>query len=106
MPSLATIAWLAGYLEGEGCFHLDTSRRRPVITVRSTDEDVIKRVAALWGTNVHYYDNRPGSLGKKRIFGTQTRGARGGGWMMTLYAFLGTRRRAKVREVLSGWRKS
>lgn len=43
------IYWLAGLLEGEGCFHLDRIRGTPVPTIRvkMTDRDVVQKVAAV-----------------------------------------------------------
>ena len=37
--TIREIEWLAGLLEGEGCFSFD---RRPVIQVQMTDEDVVR----------------------------------------------------------------
>lgn len=42
------IAWLAGLLEGEGCFSTP-AHRGPFVTVKMTDRDIIDRVAVLWG---------------------------------------------------------
>jgi hypothetical protein len=52
------IAWLAGLLEGEGCFHLKTRGPvkkdgtryiGPVVDVNMTDEDVIRKLRDITG---------------------------------------------------------
>lgn len=46
----ADAAWLAGLLEGEGCFDWNgSSNRYPRIRVEMRDEDVVQRVKALCG---------------------------------------------------------
>lgn len=48
------IAWLAGYLEGEGCFG-KVKDKYPSIRVSATDEDDIEKVARLWMLNRQPY---------------------------------------------------
>ena len=50
------VAWLAGLLEGEGCFHLRKEDDRPLIKLNMTDRDVIERAARLMGAT---YSFRP-----------------------------------------------
>lgn len=47
----ADAAWLAGLLDGEGCF--DAPRNNPRIRVKMSDHDVVMRAAALMGASVH-----------------------------------------------------
>src|SRR5262245_20148534 len=42
--------WLAGLLEGEGAFMVTKQGQQPRPVVSMTDEDVIARVAEMWGT--------------------------------------------------------
>lgn len=42
-------AWLAGILDGEGCFTYSNGGKNPVVTVAMSDFDVIERVAAVTG---------------------------------------------------------
>ena len=46
--------WLAGLLEGEGSFHPGppSAPRYPVVALAMTDEDVVTRVATMFGRNV------------------------------------------------------
>jgi hypothetical protein len=45
------IAWLAGLIEGEGCFSR-SKRGVPEIEIAMTDEDVIRRAAILMNSSV------------------------------------------------------
>jgi hypothetical protein len=95
------IAWLTGLLEGEGSFVM--SCRAITIALSMTDRDVVERAASLLGGRV--YD---GSLGRLRgcrkpQFRTYLKGPGAAAWMMTMYAWLGERRRGQVRQALLKW---
>ena len=98
--TLLELAWLAGIVEGEGCFCFD--KRCIKIAVAMTDQDVMERVGRLFGVPVTARGPYP--PGKKRVYGIQLYSNRAAGWMMTLYPFLGLRRSAKVRELLAIWK--
>ena len=88
--------WLAGYLEGEGCFYYGGSRKYPTlrITVESTDLDVISRVASMFNRAIcGPKKHNPG----QDTYYTAIAGAPSAGWMMTLYPMLSTRRKSKIR---------
>ena len=89
------IIWLAGLLEGEGCFRLKEGKY-PVITLGMTDEDVVVRVASLTKRKVSHYRN---------VYDTRVYGARAISWMMTLYPYLGKRRRSMVASIIKFWRE-
>jgi len=94
--------WLAGIIEGEGCFSLNG--KSPVILVEMTDLDIIERVRALMAPHVILYTiTHPGS---KNSFKFQLCGTKANGWMMMLYPILGIRRRAKIREILTVWKNT
>jgi hypothetical protein len=44
------LAWLAGLLEGEGCFHFT---RTAYVVISMTDEDIIERAASLMNSKWH-----------------------------------------------------
>jgi hypothetical protein len=100
MRDMKDIAWLAGLLEGEGCFR--THKNCPGLTVNMTDEDVIARAAKVLGypKPTVPYIQRPG---RKPIWCLSLHGKHAIAWMMTLYTFMGTRRRAKIREIIVAW---
>ena len=99
MLNTRDIAWLAGLIEGEGCF---TKCRESIrISIAMTDKDVIQRVADMWKSPVGVWTHREGC---KIPYNTIVCGNSAAGWMMTLYPFLSERRRARVRELLAIWR--
>ena len=96
------IHWLAGLLEGEGCFYFH--RHQALVQLKMTDLDVVQRVANLFGSPVH--EDRSSSRRNPKhsiCFSTTTNS--GAGWMMMLYPLLGIRRREKIHRVLDSWRK-
>lgn len=94
------IAWLAGLIEGEG--NISVNGRSITIRVKMTDQDVIARASELLAGKVYSSkvprDRRPQWL-------TQVKGATAAGWAMTLYPWLGRRRRQQVRDALAHWRR-
>lgn len=109
MISTKEIAWLAGLLEGEGCFvwtpynnNGDKERGRPRIILTICDKDVIQRARNLMGVGREIYvDDREGRKSAYQLYLTGTDAA---AWMMTLYTLLGERRRSQIRDVLKKWR--
>ena len=98
------VAWLAGLLEGEGYFAVQgSSIGSPIIQLLMTDRDVVDRVAAVFQTNVNTVKRYEG---RKQAYRVNAYGSRAAGLIMTIYPFLGARRRAKVKEVLAGWKAS
>lgn len=98
--SVNDIHWLAGIVEGEGCVSLagpKGPRRYPQLSIEMTDIDIITRVATLLGARV---SKRTRKLPCKDLYRTSSCGRRGARWLMILYSLLGSRRRARIREVL------
>jgi hypothetical protein len=104
--STRDIMWLAGLLEGEGCFrwNVDTAH----ISLRMSDRDVVERAHRLLGATqgivVQEPERKPGINSKRTMYRVQICGKRAMGWMMTLYPLMGERRRAKIRDVIATWR--
>lgn len=91
------IAWLAGILEGEGCF--DFANGHPRIKVKMTDEDIVTRVAKLFN-RVHNGGAYNTKSWHKIVYETSCRGPWAIGWMQTIYPFMGNRRREKIRSII------
>jgi hypothetical protein len=104
MISQREMAWLAGLIEGEGCFGWNKSNFGS-ITIGMSDRDVIERAAVILGKTekIHERTLRSGAIGKKPLFYVRVTGTRAIGWMMTLYSFMGQRRQEKIRAVLATW---
>jgi hypothetical protein len=102
MVSIKDIAWLAGLAEGECCLTLHR-KLYPQIQLAMADEDVIRRAAALFGVATTYC-YPPTLRGYKPVYRCYVNGTKAVGWMMTLYSFMGERRKSKIREILNFWR--
>mgnify|MGYP004417317377 CR=1 FL=1 len=90
------IAWLAGLLEGEGCFSFSG---KPRIQLIMTDRDTVEWAATLMNVRCTgpYARKQPNRL---VVYQTIACGRRAAGWMMTVLPLLGSRRAKKVVEVL------
>lgn len=101
------LLWLAGYLEGEGCFLLRARWRgkehptggSPGVIVHAVDEDVIARAAALMRTKCRR-ETRPTTTGKA-VFCASVGGDPAIALMNKLLPFMGQRRSAKIKEILA-----
>ena len=93
MISLSEIAWLAGLLEGEGCF---TFSKGPDVVLKMTDKDVVERAASLMGAKVIARD--PKNIKWKRTYCASIHGYQAIAWMLTIYPFMGERRKEKIIE--------
>jgi hypothetical protein len=99
-----TLGWLAGLLEGEGCFYIHG--HLAAIRLNMTDRDVVARAAELWGTNVRTEqrtktNHRP--LHYKPLHCTSIAGPPAIQWMLRLRHLMGSRRRSKIEQVIREW---
>lgn len=105
MKTIKELAWLGGLLEGEAAFM--TRNGCAKIGLQMTDLDTLQKAAAILGVPVGAYSRKPkGKATYKPVWHLAVHGVRAISWMMTLYQFLGDRRQAKVREILTAWRTS
>lgn len=89
--------WLAGLLEGEGCFRFSDSNS-PVVTVHMTDRDVVGRASLLLGGTLRGPYTREGN--RKPQWKVTICGDRAMTMMRTLCPLMGSRRAAKITEIL------
>lgn len=108
--STEDIYWLAGFLEGEGCFHLRSNRlgqkRYPSVTFTTTDKDVAGHALEILGLGTcktRPDKRKPQYKDIYRVDVSNTGHAIA--WMMTLYSLMGERRREKIREIISLWKE-
>jgi hypothetical protein len=106
MNHLAEIApyelyWLAGLLEGEGCFsaRLNGGFRDILVTVQMTDRDVVEKVQRLTGIGTVGVkrDKRPN---RKTLYEWYATGANAYQLMQRLLPLMGERRAAKITELI------
>ena len=94
LTGVKDIIWLAGLLEGEGCFMLK-NEKYPRIVLGMTDEDIIVRAATLMKSRIYLSGN---------MYRVQVDGVKAVAWMMTLYTLLGKRRRESISKVIKIWK--
>jgi hypothetical protein len=93
------LAWLAGLLEGEGCFSNRADRNCPVIEVKMTDLDVINRVAEMFGRTAWLIPAQ--RKGYQDQYRTKIQGEPARELMRKLLPMMGERRSARIQELLS-----
>jgi hypothetical protein len=96
-----TLYWLAGLLEGEGSFRAPSpsSPNQVVISVQMTDEDIIARVAACFGTKYQFY--RAKKAHHKDSYIARLKGSRAIEMMKLLYPLMGKRRQAQIDRAIN-----
>lgn len=99
--SVKSIAWLAGILEGEGCFQLSGEGKSPKITLEMTDEDVVAKVSKMFKQKYNFTPSKDGYKSKYRVV---ICGSKAVEWMFTLYSLMGNRRQSKILELIKGWK--
>lgn len=113
MLSACDLGWIAGIVEGEGCFAYSWGsaearlHRRNIgsvhLKIAMTDRDVMERLRVLMGAPRELY-----MMPRKAHYKTQYRvdftGRRAIEWAFTLYPLLGERRRAKIRQLVAQWK--
>jgi hypothetical protein len=103
MRTQRDIAWLAGLFEGEASFLFRNGSAR--IQMQMTDRDVVERSASVLGARMSDYVRQPkGKTTYKKVYTLGVHGALAVSWMMTIYSYMGERRKSKIRDVLLGWR--
>jgi len=90
------VAWLAGLLEGEGCFGY---YRGPTVKLEMTDRDVIERAHPWFSGTVRSYDRR----GMQTTYTVQVYGQRAIDLMLKVRPYMGARRGAKIDAIVREW---
>lgn len=107
MLSDLEIGWLAGILEGEGCFLLD--KRSPKVAVEMVDEDVINKVALiverLTGKQFHINQRPPTGFGIQDRYHFQVSGESARIVMRAVVRHMCYRRRQRIWQVLNGYKQ-
>lgn len=93
------LGWVAGVLEGEGCFDYNRTPKYPRVRAEMTDEDVIDRLHRLVGGRKHAPKKRKGHW--KQSYGLIVNGAEAVALMEAVLPLMGERRRAKIERLLT-----
>lgn len=95
------IAWVAGLLEGEGCFFL-TKGNVLVIQLKMVDKDVVNKAALIMISNNfrlrEYHDGNPNH---NKTYTMRISGYNAYKWMKILRPYMGLRRSAKIDELIA-----
>lgn len=98
------IAWVAGLVEGEGCFYLSTPRpnRHPRFEMAMCDEDTIRHAF-----NIIKLGNVSGphkTKGKDQWTWSMSYTPDVVGFMYLMYPWMRERRKQKIEELISLWK--
>lgn len=97
----AQVAWVAGILEGEGCFHMER-HRYPRIAVQMADKDIIWRLKEVTGVGVNAGPYWPTRWAKKEQWRwLVSKKADVKAIMLAVRPWMGERRGAKIDECLA-----
>lgn len=106
MISSIKIAWIAGILEGEGCFGLQNHGKTPNITLRMTDYDTVYKARMILGGGSKISQQSYPEMNWKTSYSCIVIGKRAIEWMMTIYKFMGKRRKEKIKEIINVWKSN
>lgn len=123
MNSLQESAWLAGILEGEGCFRVQRKSLSPssssgtrdqlVVSLKMNDRDIVEAATDIMSAAGIVEDNpntAPSVIARKAVttttipwgttYGVAWRGQKAENVMRRVYQYMGVRRKAKIDECL------
>ena len=102
MTGTKDVFYMAGLLEGEGCFMYKSGC--PSIQLSMTDKDIVERGAKIFGVEAHTPYKRDD--GHKWVYTCLATGTTAIGWMMMVYSLMGERRKSKIKNILDQWKTS
>jgi hypothetical protein len=96
--------WLCGLLEGEGSFMKGppSQSNYPIISVTSTDEDVIQRVSILFSVKYQIVNKRKSHW--KQSYTVRIYGRRAVELMTKMHPFMSSRRQQQIDEAIRSYR--
>jgi len=99
------VAWLAGLLEGEGCFFRHKTGKRGqyggAIKVCMTDKDVIEHAARLMNVTPHFIPGMRSLIQKSPQWYAYAGGQKARHSMELILPFMGERRGTRIRSLLA-----
>src|SRR5262245_14900865 len=93
--------WLAGLLEGEGSFMRPSPSdpKCPRVVMKSTDQDIVARVAKLFGVT-YIHKRMPHKTNWKPSYTAQVKGKNAISLMEQMYPLMGERRRQQISDAI------
>lgn len=104
MISTAQIAWLAGFLEGEGSFAHPGPRAGVLISAAQVQHWPLDKVHTLVGGHIASVKRQRANWSD--IYVWQISGYRAAGIMMTIYCLMSPKRQGQIRKILVPWLKA
>lgn len=99
-PTEVAIAWAAGIFEGEGTIILRRQWHSIYIRVSMTDEDIIEKLAAIWGTTARVWREDPGGT-RKAVYRVSLSSDAAVQWLKLMSPFFGKRRTKRMEEAIA-----
>jgi len=95
--------WLAGLLEGEGSFLKGppSAPGLPVLSLQMTDEDVVARVASMFGRKLISW--QAPNANWQRTFIARASGRKAVAWMVAVRPLMGHRRGLQIDEAIASY---
>ena len=98
------VIWVAGLLEGEGCFRVKPGSRAGyramlVVNVCSTDKDVIERCCGVFPNHSKIHSRKPGNY--KRQYAVEWYGKNAEHLMRVIRPYMCARRARRIDECLN-----
>lgn len=100
MLTTKNIDWLAGLVEGEGCFYMchPKGRRKHIrFQLKMCDEDIVRQVAAMIGMKSIQYIPPQGN--NKALWRINSSGKKAEALMWSVFPYMGERRKAKIMSI-------
>ena len=96
--------WLAGLLEGEGSFMVGppSDKHIPVVSLQMTDQDVVQRVADLFGVTIYYKSSN--NVKHKDCWTTRLKGQRAVEVMKEILPLMGQRRQSQIKRAVESYK--
>lgn len=95
-PTLRDLAWVAGFLEGEGSF----GKQYGQVYATQKDPECLYRLQRYFGGSVSHRTRHMRTGGTNDVHDWRTYGPVAFGLMLTIYPFMSTRRKAQIRTVI------
>ncbi len=100
--------WLAGFLEGEGCFSIKRASSHAIdMTVSSIDLDILEKAKNIAGCGKVYEINTPSAkkLSDKQLWAWRVwRQAEAYALMVVLFDFMGKRRKEQIKKCIENFK--
>ena len=93
--------WIAGFLEGEGCFYYSNSS---VISANQVQQEPLLRLQKLLGGSLYRAKARPKPC--QRIYVWTITGQRAVAIMMTVFSLMSPKRKKAITKAISRWKKA